>query len=531
MDLYQARRSAFTLLLALLMLLPSAVCALPEDTSLSLYEGEGMFQGGSLDGPQSPLPVSPALSRARSTPEEQLYQDILAAMAQANVQQITYHQYGVDAVASVIFVSLAGRGYADTNENCDAVYYLYARAVNSNPRYFYYVPNVLFSAASGYLEGLYMIVNADIFDKRDVYEAELAAMLAEALPDASGMCETEIVLAVHDYLVLHTRYDWDAFWSMYRYRDYPNAFSAYGALIEKKAVCQGLSLAFMDMLSRLGIPCAIVPSYTLGHAWNLVYADGGWYHADITRAAPAVFNDPDGDSHLLGQVKHDLFLLSDAESRAAHGGGWTSSDGLPAAPLPHADTAFWKDVDSGMFRIGAYWYYTDGRYDAALQRAAGSLQRTAFGASRTPVHLFANVSFPTRLQDTLYVYDYTANGLILYDAAGETRAFLPCAAPGEMGFGAIAPDGGTLIPAGYLYLADAGGGSRIFCRTDALGDVDATGGLDVRDALRCARGFSKAADALAFARGDVNYDGALTDADAQLICRRITGLLGSLPAF
>lgn len=532
MRISPTHRSVLALLLALLLMLSAGGYALPEETPLSLYEGGGMFQGGSFDGPQAIPSDGAQRAHARSAvvraaPDEQLYQDILAAMAQPDLRQISYVQYGVLSSASVIHVSLAGRGYPSTNAGKDTVYYLYARAVNSNPRYFYYVPNVLYASQNGYLSDLYMIVNADIFDKRDIYEAAIAEMLAEAVPDRAGMCESEIALAVHDYLVLHARYDWDAFWSVNRYRDYPAAFSAYGALIEKKAVCQGLSLAYMDMLSRLNIPCAVVASYSLGHAWNIVYADGYWYHADITRAMPAV-SDPDGDGNLLGQVKHDFFMLSDTESRTMHGGGWTSSDGIPSAPLPHAQAGFWKNVDSGMFRIGAYWYYSDGGYDAAVGCASGILRRAAYADAGEAVFGLNAVSFPARLRNSLFVYDYAAGALSVLHPADGTRVSFRGVMPGEMGFGAIAPDGLAVIPAGYLYIAN--GSAHILCATGALGDADGTGTLDVRDALRCARGISKALDPLAFARGDVNWDGACTDGDAYLICRRITGLLGSLPA-
>ncbi|MBE6562381.1 MAG: hypothetical protein E7660_01445 [Ruminococcaceae bacterium] len=66
--------------------------------------------------------------------------------------------------------------------------------------------------------------------------------------------------------------------------------TAYGALVEKKAVCAGYSRAYQLLLTSLGIPAWTVTgsSYIPGttetalHAWNIVFLDGEWYYTDIT---------------------------------------------------------------------------------------------------------------------------------------------------------------------------------------------------------------------------------------------------------
>ncbi len=67
---------------------------------------------------------------------------------------------------------------------------------------------------------------------------------------------------------------------------YPNAYTAYGALVEGKAVCEGYAKAFQYLLQQVGIPATVVLgtslSNTEGHMWNLVTVNGENYFVDPT---------------------------------------------------------------------------------------------------------------------------------------------------------------------------------------------------------------------------------------------------------
>jgi len=67
------------------------------------------------------------------------------------------------------------------------------------------------------------------------------------------------------------------------------AFTAYGAIVENKAVCMGFSLALCTIFKKLGIPCKYICGQRNGegHAWNMVYIKGGWFYIDITDAIGA----------------------------------------------------------------------------------------------------------------------------------------------------------------------------------------------------------------------------------------------------
>ena len=83
--------------------------------------------------------------------------------------------------------------------------------------------------------------------------------------------------------------------------------SAYGALIEKKCVCQGYAEAFKRLMDYAGIPCDVVCGQTKGsdtyHAWNILRLNGGkeCYHVDVT------WDSSDG------RVSYNYFGLRDAD--------------------------------------------------------------------------------------------------------------------------------------------------------------------------------------------------------------------------
>jgi hypothetical protein len=61
-------------------------------------------------------------------------------------------------------------------------------------------------------------------------------------------------------------------------------FSAYGALYNGKAVCQGFSQLFYRLAKEAGISCRIISGMDTdgGHAWNIAAIDGVYYLCDST---------------------------------------------------------------------------------------------------------------------------------------------------------------------------------------------------------------------------------------------------------
>ena len=82
----------------------------------------------------------------------------------------------------------------------------------------------------------------------------------------------------HDYLVLNCETtSGDEF-----------ADTIFGALVKKKAHCEGYSKAFSYLCNLAGIENVLVTGETyVPHMWNMVKLGGNWYHVDVTWDDPA----------------------------------------------------------------------------------------------------------------------------------------------------------------------------------------------------------------------------------------------------
>lgn len=111
----------------------------------------------------------------------------------------------------------------------------------------------------------------------------------QAIADITNRCpktDDDYVkeLYLHDQLVALCEYDDDAAASTSQ--KYANAYSAYGALIEKKAVCEGYAKAMQLLLNAVSIPATVVFGQVAedneAHMWNLVYINNAYYYLDPT---------------------------------------------------------------------------------------------------------------------------------------------------------------------------------------------------------------------------------------------------------
>lgn len=95
---------------------------------------------------------------------------------------------------------------------------------------------------------------------------------------SSGKEDWRKAFTVIDYCVEH--------WEYCLSEDNGVEFTAYGALVNEKAVCMGFSLAICAIFKELGIPCKYICGERNGegHAWNMVFVNGGWFYIDVTDA-------------------------------------------------------------------------------------------------------------------------------------------------------------------------------------------------------------------------------------------------------
>ncbi|MBR1673381.1 MAG: hypothetical protein IJ703_00265 [Eubacterium sp.] len=115
-----------------------------------------------------------------------------------------------------------------------------------------------------------------------------------------GMSDFEIELALHDRLISTVKY-------IGADSPYDVQHSAYGALVNHEAVCDGYSKAFSLLLTRAGIENKVVygSAGSGKHAWSQVKIDDVWYMVDST------WDDPEYSS-VSGTAFHPYFNVSDS---------------------------------------------------------------------------------------------------------------------------------------------------------------------------------------------------------------------------
>ncbi len=130
------------------------------------------------------------------------------------------------------------------------------------------------------------------------------SIISEIITDE--MDDSAKVKAIHDYIILNCAYDYDNYVSS----TIPfEARLAYGALVQKSAVCQGYTAAFNLLCKEAGIRSVVVtgtsPTSPDVHAWNMVLADGKVFYVDTTH------DDPVPDQ--AGKVSYKYFMLTEDE--------------------------------------------------------------------------------------------------------------------------------------------------------------------------------------------------------------------------
>ena len=166
---------------------------------------------------------------------------------------------------------------------------LYNAFFRDNPQFFY-VGNRY--GLEGYVEKdiphydtLLLVYTMNATDRRKATERleEAAQNVLREKPQTTDDYITELYL--HDHLANACTYDTAA---AKEGNDtvYPNAYTAYGALVDGKAVCEGYSRAMQYLLLKAGIPCTLVTGTSREngeeHMWNLLTVNGRNYHLDVT---------------------------------------------------------------------------------------------------------------------------------------------------------------------------------------------------------------------------------------------------------
>ena len=128
--------------------------------------------------------------------------------------------------------------------------------------------------------------------------AQAVAEIANDAMNASNGDTVRMVAYAHDTIARRCAYA----------QGCPDLHEAYDALCGGRAVCSGISRAFMAVMSRIGIPVIGATSESMNHQRCMVRIGDCWCHVDGTYDIPANGRRiPDGDA-----VNHENLLRSDA---------------------------------------------------------------------------------------------------------------------------------------------------------------------------------------------------------------------------
>lgn len=111
------------------------------------------------------------------------------------------------------------------------------------------------------------------------------------------------VLKAHDWLVDNVEYDTTL--------NNSYIYNLYGALVSRKAVCEGYAEAFKYLMDYAGVPCILVVGSatnsngdTENHEWNYVKINEKWYAVDCTWDDPIIT----GNGKITNDIKYKYFL-------------------------------------------------------------------------------------------------------------------------------------------------------------------------------------------------------------------------------
>lgn len=122
------------------------------------------------------------------------------------------------------------------------------------------------------------------------------------------------VYAIHNYIINNCKYAED-----YDTNSDPVYYTAYGALVNGKAVCDGYASAASLLFNMCGIENIKITgeSKGVGHAWNLIKLDDDYYHIDTTWDDPVSYTG-------LSYLKYDYYNLNDEQMSVDH--TWEKAD-------------------------------------------------------------------------------------------------------------------------------------------------------------------------------------------------------------
>ena len=125
-----------------------------------------------------------------------------------------------------------------------------------------------------------------------------------------GKSDYEKICGIYDWMCANITYDYDNLED----DSYLLMYTAYAALVNRTAVCQGYANLFYRLALELGVDSRIISGTGISntgsgpHAWNIVKLSGSYYDVDATWDA----------TWKQAGLEYDWFLKNEAEFSQDH---------------------------------------------------------------------------------------------------------------------------------------------------------------------------------------------------------------------
>lgn len=280
--------------------------------------------------------------------------------------------------------------------------------INSNPEIFYMDGAYSYYKDSTYITSI-ILSRRECFTDEDIeiYNAAVDEAYIQAMKTVDNSSDDlDKLLGIHNYIVNNCEYDkitaakelpTNEYKSTYP-KEYNSVHSAFGAIVNGVAVCQGYAQAYSALCKKAGIECEYVVSSPMNHAWNMVKLGGKYYHIDAT------WDDPTWNR--VGLVGHNYFLIDDdtmISNKNHH--DWITQDNHVADSTKYI-SYYWvnEGVSSPIIKKDGYYYYS------AYNTNPQIIKRNADGDETT---LITMNKWPAQ---TGYTWSMTSSGLfVLYN--------------------------------------------------------------------------------------------------------------------
>lgn len=268
--------------------------------------------------------------------------------------------------------------------------------------------------------------------------------------------------------------------------------TAYGALVNGVAVCDGYAKATKQLLNDCGIEAEVVTNTAGDHAWNYVKIEGQYYYLDTT------WNDPVPETN---EANYRHFNLSDTDLSKVE------NHSVPTSVYPACTSSAFdflrKDYPSTGYypkRIGDKLYYTD---------LLGDLHSMDLkGANNTLVSSGFNFYDFEGYKSKIYVTDYTkdpstGNWVYIVGSYNLVSKNYKIEYKTDQEISDIYKKNSDLI-------IEKSDGTIATISIDMKEDVNGDGVIDIVDMANVAQGYNKLKNGIGYSISkDVNRDGII----------------------